>query len=121
MRKFSKSERLNLIKAGAMSYTVASTIAYLKHSGIEFINQSGTWVLKVHKTMGVIDVFRLDGHLKNMDVFGSDWLFFTVGMFAAVLAALVMKVYDWAQTESKPQTEKTAKGFKVKLNHNIEQ
>lgn len=116
-----RKQKINCAKAGVIAYGVSSAIAYLKHGGIELINQPGLWAIKIHKTLGVIDVFRMHGHLANMHVFGDDWLFFTVGMFSGVAAAGAMWAIEYYQGEekAKPKVEKTNKGYKVKLKRDL--
>ncbi|HLO11545.1 MAG TPA: hypothetical protein VK190_04750 [Pseudoneobacillus sp.] len=119
MKKLSKKEKFNIFTAGVGAYTVSSIIAYFKHHGIEFFNQSGQWVIKIHKTMGVIDVFRTHGALAKMDVFGSDGIFFLVGMFSGIVAVIIMKGWYYIQSmdkDTEPKIKTTKKGYKVKIN-----
>lgn len=99
MKKFSRKEKVNLVKAGVSAYAVSSLIAWLKHGGIEWHNQAGAFVIRIHKTFGVIDVFRLEGRLKDLDVFGGDFIFFFVGMFSSIVAVGIMKLVHYIQSE----------------------
>jgi len=110
-----KKEKVNIIKAGLTAYAVSSGIAYVKEGGIIFLNRADDWTLRINKSLGIIDVFRVEGHLKDLDVFGSDWMFLVVGMFSSAIAVVVMKVVHYFRSEDKPKTERTPKGYKVKI------
>lgn len=112
-----KKEKIGIVKAGTAAYVVCSTIGWLKEGGIQFINRADDWTVRIHKTMGLVDVFRLEGHLQHMDVFGGDALLFWFGMSTSVVAAVVMKlIYIIQKEETKgAKPEKTSTGFKVKI------
>lgn len=116
-----KKEKIGIVKAGVSSYLVCSTITWLKEGGIQIINRADDWTLRIHKTWGLLDVFRLEGKLQHIDVFGSDALLFWIGIGSSFVALVTMKVIYAIQKESKPKTEKTTKGYKVKLNRKVEQ
>jgi len=104
------------MKVGVSAYVASSIVSWLKEGGIQFINQKGTYVIKIHKTLGVIDVFRLDGHLKNLDVFGGDWFFIVLGLFSSVIAMVIMKGTKYVKTDndSEPTKSKSPRKLTVK-------
>jgi hypothetical protein len=111
-----RKEKLGIAKAGVSAYGVCSAIGWFKEGGFQLINQNEAYIIKFHKTMGIIDVFRLEGHLKDLEVFGGDWLLLFFGMGMSVMAAAVMKlVYYFQAAEKENKTEKTSKGYKVKI------
>lgn len=108
-----KKEKLSVFKASVGAYTVSSFIAWLKHDGLQFINQEEAYVLKFHKSLGIIDVMRFDGHLKKMEIFGDDGMLFVVGMFSAGIAVLVIKGIKHFK---EPEKKSSPKGMTVKYN-----
>lgn len=112
--EMTRKEKWNIVKAGAASYVVCSGIAWLKHGGIQFFNQAGSWTVKFHKTMGVIDVFRMNGHLSKMEVFNGDALFLLFGFGTSIIAMIGMKFVEYINHE--PNVNKTQRGYKVELN-----
>lgn len=113
-----RKEKLGIAKAGASAYFVCSTIGWVKEGGIQFINRADDWTIRIHKTLGLVEVFRFEGQLQHMDVFGGDALLFWFGMGTSVAAAVVMKLIyiTHAADEKGAKAERTGKGYKVKFN-----
>ena len=105
-------QKRRLVLAGVGAYITSSLIAWLKHGGIQFSANKDVWTLKVYKSLGVIDVFRFDGRLKDMDVFTlDDGLFFFVGMFSAFVAAGLIWIADKIQ---EPPKEKSPMSINIR-------
>jgi hypothetical protein len=110
-----RKEKFGVVKAGVSSYVICSIITWIKEGGIQIINRADDWSLRLHKTMGLVDVFRFEGKLQHIDVFGADAFLFWIGIGTSVIAAVTMKLIYVIQKDSKPQTEKTERGYKVKI------
>lgn len=111
-----KKEKLHIVKASGMAYVVSSTIAWLRAGGIEFSESAGSWTIQIHKTLGVIDVFRFEGHLQHMDILGIEGFLLLVGMGSGIAAAGIMAFVNWLNQESRSdKPEKTSSGYKVKI------
>lgn len=111
-----RKEKFNMVRAGVGCYAVSSFIAWLKEGGLEFVNRQEMYSVNFHKTLGIIDVIRFEGHLQKLDIFGGDWVYLVGGLLSPWLYVLVLKFIDWINSEEKGSTtERTAKGMKVKI------
>lgn len=108
-----RKEKFNIAKAGISTYVTCSVIAYFKEGGVQFFANADAWTIKINKTLGLIDVVRLDGHLQNMSPFGEDWLLYVLGFCSTGMILAVMKLFKWIGEEGKPAKKGKLREYKI--------